>query len=206
MQLPVFQLAMRTGPAPGKIFELTQPEISIGRDVSNDFIINDVEISRRHARLYLQGTQYIIEDLGSTNGTFINGQRLSGPHVLRTGDVILLGENVTLVFTEAVSDPNATVVSNMAAPPISASVSPPSPPPPPPQAYAPPQSQIPQVPTGDLSERLPQAPAPSRRISPWLIGCGLIFVMGCLVVVGALWYIDSHYLWCSVMPFIPGCP
>ncbi len=205
MQVPAFQLTMRTGPAPGKVFDLNQPEISIGRDVSNDFIINDVEISRRHARLYLQGTQYVIEDLGSTNGTFINGQRLSGSHVLRAGDVVLLGENVTLVFMEAISDPNATVVSNMAAPPISA-VSPPSASPSPPQAYAPAQSQMPQGPTGDLSGKLPQAPAPSRRISPWLIGCGLILVMGCLVVVGALWYIDSNYLWCSVMPFIPGSP
>ncbi|GAB4521738.1 MAG: hypothetical protein Fur0018_02550 [Anaerolineales bacterium] len=200
-QVPEFQFTMRTGPAPGKIFELNQPEISIGRDVSNDFIINDVEISRRHARLYLQGTQYIIEDLGSTNGTFINGQRLSGPHVLRSGDVVLLGENVTLVFGESISDPNATVVSNAAGPAMSA--------PPMPQTapeYAPAMEKISsQIATGNLNGKLPQAPAPSRRLGWVWAGCGCLVVV-CVVTVAVLWYIDANYLWCTVLPFIPGCP
>lgn len=197
MQSPLFQFTMRTGPAPGKIFDLNQPEISIGRDVSNDFIINDVEISRRHARLYLQGTQYIIEDLGSTNGTFINGQRLSAPHVLRLGDVVLLGENVTLVFGEAVSDPDATVVSNAVVPPVAA---------PQPQAYAPPPANAySDISTGDLSGKLPQAPAPSRNFKWIWAGCGCLVVV-CVVVVAALWYIDANYLWCTVFPFIASCP
>ncbi len=200
MPAPSFQLTMRTGPAPGKIFALSQDEISIGRDVSNDFIINDVEVSRRHARLSYQGTQFIIEDLGSTNGTFINGQRLSAPYVLRPGDVILLGENVTLVFEETAFDPDATVAS-----PALAAASP-APPQASPQDYEPPSPAIPSAPTGDLEGKLPQQPPQKSGKVPCLaIGCVSVILL-CVVVVGALWYIDSHYLWCTVAPFIPGCP
>ncbi|HEB66096.1 MAG TPA: FHA domain-containing protein [Chloroflexi bacterium] len=198
MPAPSFQLSMRTGPAPGKVFALSQDEITIGRDVSNDFIINDVEVSRRHARLSRQGMQFVIEDLGSTNGTFINGQRLAGPHVLRVGDVILLGENVTLVFEETSYDPNATVASPAMAAPA-------GPPPPPPQAYSP-QMAPSSAPTGDLENKLPpQQPQKSSKVPCLAIGCVSVIVL-CLLVVGALWYIDSHYLWCTVAPFIPGCP
>ncbi len=191
---------MRTGPAPGKIFTLSQDEINIGRDVSNDFIINDVEVSRHHARLSRQGMQYVIEDLGSTNGTFVNGQRLAGPHVLRAGDVILLGENVTLVFEETSYDPNATVVSPAAAVPQGP---PPSPAAPPPQDYAPQAAS--SAPTGDLENKLLQQPAKGNKVPCLAIGCVSVIVL-CVLVVGALWYIDSHYLWCTVAPFIPGCP
>ena len=46
-----FQLVMRTGPNPGKVFELTKGEVYIGRDINNDIVVNDAEISRKHARL-----------------------------------------------------------------------------------------------------------------------------------------------------------
>ncbi len=193
---------MRTGPAPGKVFTLEQDEIIIGRDISNDFIINDVEVSRRHARLTRQGTQFVLEDLGSTNGTFVNGQRLAGPHVLRIGDVILLGENVTLVFEETSYDPNATVAS----PAVAVPQGPPPPPPPvspPPQGYVPPAAS--SAPTGDLENKFPQPPEKSSKVPCLAIGCVSVILL-CVVVVGALWYIDSHYLWCTVAPFIPGCP
>jgi pSer/pThr/pTyr-binding forkhead associated (FHA) protein len=68
------QLVTRTGPNPGKTFSLNKPEMYIGRDISNDIVINDAEVSRKHVRLTVQGERYVIEDLGSTNGTFINGQ------------------------------------------------------------------------------------------------------------------------------------
>ncbi len=48
-----FQLVMQKGPNPGKIFELAQEEATIGRDISNRIVINDPEVSRRHARLTL---------------------------------------------------------------------------------------------------------------------------------------------------------
>ena len=109
-----FQLVMRTGPTPGKTFALTVPELTIGREVSNNIVINDVEVSRKHARLVMQAGGYVLEDLGSTNGTFVNGQRLMGPHILRSGELIMLGENVGLVY-EVQQDINATVISTAGA-------------------------------------------------------------------------------------------
>lgn len=70
------QLVMRTGPTPGKAFPLSKSEIVIGRDATCDIVINDAEISRRHAKMTMQETGYVLEDLGSTNGTFVDGQRL----------------------------------------------------------------------------------------------------------------------------------
>ena len=112
MASQTYQLLMRSGPTPGKIFELNQPELTIGRDMVNGIVINDVEISRRHARLTAQPGGFVIEDLGSTNGTFVNGQRLMGPHLLRPGELVLFGENVSLIYEMLEFDPNATLVSS----------------------------------------------------------------------------------------------
>jgi len=104
-----FQLVMQKGPNPGKVFELAQEEITIGRDISNRLVINDPEVSRRHARLSLQAGGYVIEDLGSTNGTFVEGQRLMGPHLLRPGQTVMFGEKITLAYDALGFDPNATL-------------------------------------------------------------------------------------------------
>ncbi len=103
-----YQLVMRTGPTPGRIYPLDQDEIHIGRDISNDVVISDAEVSRHHARLIAQGNSYVLEDQGSTNGTFVDGQRLMGPHLMHPGEVILFGENVSLAFEPGVFDPDAT--------------------------------------------------------------------------------------------------
>jgi len=115
-----FQLVMQMGPNPGKTFELDQKEISVGRDVSNHIVINDPEISRKHARLALQAGGYFIEDLGSTNGTFIDGQRLMGPHSLRYGETIMFGDKVSLTYKTISFDPDATLISTSGAEPIPA--------------------------------------------------------------------------------------
>src|SRR5512146_1985735 len=106
-----FRLVMRSGPSVGKVYPLDKNELFIGRDLSNDIVINDPEISRRHSRLFNQGTGYVIEDLGSTNGTFANGQRLLGPHVLRGGDTITFGERISMVYESSDVDQDATLVS-----------------------------------------------------------------------------------------------
>jgi hypothetical protein len=112
-----FQLVMQKGPNPGKIYELAQEEVTIGRDISNRIVINDPEVSRRHARLTLQVGGYVIEDLGSTNGTFVDGQRLMGPHLLRPGQTVMLGEKITMAYEALGFDPNATIVGVAGGPP-----------------------------------------------------------------------------------------
>ena len=111
MASQTYQLVIRSGPNPGKIFELVQDEITIGRDIGNRIVINDPEVSRKHARLTLQSGGFVIEDLGSTNGSFVNGQRLIGPHMLRPGETIMFGEKISLEYEILGFDPNATVVS-----------------------------------------------------------------------------------------------
>jgi hypothetical protein len=106
-----FHLVMRSGPSVGKVFPLEKGEILIGRDLNNDVTINDPEISRRHARLYAQGSTYVLEDLGSTNGTFVGGQRLTGAYPLRIGEVITFGERITVIFEMVQPETEATVVS-----------------------------------------------------------------------------------------------
>jgi len=167
MTSQTFQLVMRTGPNPGKAFTLSKSEIVIGRDVNADVVINTAEVSRRHVRLYLDGGIYVVEDLGSTNGTFINGQRLTTPAPLRSGDIIMLGEAATLVYEASQYDPNATMISPAggsatAAAPMPASAAPQQMTPPAPQAYSG------QIPAGPVAQQ-PQAgvpytpPVPERR-------------------------------------------
>ena len=182
-----FQLVMRSGPIPGATYPLEGDQLTIGRDSSNAVAINDAEISRKHARLTFQGGKYVIEDLGSTNGTFINGQRLSGPFVLKSGDVVSFGEQIVLMYDAMVGDAGATIAS----PRKSAGRVPvPMAPPPPQQVYS---GQVASGPT----------PAQKTNMTPILIGVGVLaFICLC---VGALWYIDANYLWCTVLPFLGGC-
>jgi hypothetical protein len=207
-----FQLIMRTGPNPGKMFEVSKSEIYIGRDINNDIVINDAEISRKHARLILQAGEYVLEDLGSTNGTYVNGQRLMGPHVLRQGETILLGENVSLAFDEGY-DVDSTMIATPEQTPAFAT------PPPAQEPYIPPPQQeepitpIPmpspepaysgQVPPGPAEPyQAPpppptSAPAPGRDNRTLLYaGCGCVVVLLCVLVAAALAF-DTLNLYCT---------
>lgn len=104
-----FRLVMKSGPTPGQVYELAKNEMFIGRGPTCEVVINDLEVSRNHARIYLQGGEFWLEDLNSTNGTFVNGQRLIGPHLLRAGETVNLGEKVSLEV-EAEYDEEATLV------------------------------------------------------------------------------------------------
>jgi predicted component of type VI protein secretion system len=98
MQNITYRLIVRRGPQPNQVFELKADLSNLGRDITNDIVINDREVSRHHLRLMRGAEAFTIEDLGSTNGTFINGKRLTGAIALKNGDMIGLGETVTLQF------------------------------------------------------------------------------------------------------------
>jgi pSer/pThr/pTyr-binding forkhead associated (FHA) protein len=92
---------------PGTAHELRPPTIRIGRADNNDVTLEgDMRVSRHHARVDLHGDQWVITDLQSTNGTAVNGQRITS-HALRPGDRVQLGAAV-LVFV-SVDDGLATV-------------------------------------------------------------------------------------------------
>lgn len=110
-----YQLYVRRGPMPGEMFVLTLPTLVIGRDPLADILIRDPEVSRNHARLVLSENGYEIQDMGSTNGTFINGTPLRGePHPLEPGELVTLGSNVVLEYQMiemADDDPLATMIA-----------------------------------------------------------------------------------------------
>ena len=108
---PNFRLVLKSGPNSGQTLDLGTEDVFIGRDVNSTFVVSDPEVSRRHARLYRQGENYLIEDLGSTNGTMVSGQRLTGPYILRPGEIITLGEHTVILFEKVQPDPDATVAS-----------------------------------------------------------------------------------------------
>ncbi len=145
-----FRLIVRRGPQPNQIYELNKDVITLGRDITNDIVINDPEVSRHHIRLTRGGGGYTLEDLGSTNGTFINGQRLNGARPMSGGDMVGLGETVTLSYESTMmpnlpaADPNIASAGTMitASPMAQNPYAPAAPqaqqPPQPASAYAPP--------------------------------------------------------------------
>ena len=66
--------------------------ISVGRDVENDIHINNLAVSRFHAKIHKEGEKYIIKDLGSANGTFVNGNKIDWAEI-NVGDVVLIGKH-----------------------------------------------------------------------------------------------------------------
>ncbi len=111
-----FKLILREDTASPKEYELTRPELIIGRDPNVDLSIPSPAVSRRHARLTRKGEGYFLEDLGSSNGTFLNGERLLERHLLNAGDQIRLGQAITLTY-EAPTEFQQTAVSSAPAMP-----------------------------------------------------------------------------------------
>jgi ABC transport system ATP-binding/permease protein len=108
-ELALPRLTLEQGPTPGKEYKLASMPVVIGREHTCDVPIFSGYVSRRHARLSQQGSAYLVEDLGSRNGTFVNGERVAAPRALKTGDEISLGQGVVLRF--AVPDtPPPTVI------------------------------------------------------------------------------------------------
>ena len=94
---PAATLVIRQGPQAGMSFPLTRNEAVIGREEGLDIALQDPESSRRHARISWQADRFGIEDMGSTNGTFVNGVQITSPQVLNPGDSIGVGQTA-LVF------------------------------------------------------------------------------------------------------------
>ena len=86
------------GPVGTRLVELTADRSALGRAASNDVVVElDPSVSRLHAVIERYPTGFCVRDLGSANGTFVNGERVVGERRLRTGDEIRLG-NSRLVF------------------------------------------------------------------------------------------------------------
>jgi pSer/pThr/pTyr-binding forkhead associated (FHA) protein len=98
------QSAHLTDPV-GQEHFLDKESIKIGRAVENEVVIISKRVSREHARIWRDGRRIFLEDLGSTNGTYLNDERVLAPIALRDGDHILVGD-VLFIF----HDPDTTTV------------------------------------------------------------------------------------------------
>jgi pSer/pThr/pTyr-binding forkhead associated (FHA) protein len=207
-----YRLIVRRGPQPNQIYELSKDTISLGRDITNDIVINDPEVSRHHGRLIRGGGGYTMEDLGSTNGTFINGNRLNGARPLNGGDTMGLGETVTLSYEAAVMPGgvpvNATSVGTMVGQSPLAQ-----------NPYAPPQPAQPGYPQqqGGYQQQpaqqggyaaAPPPPPPQYQPPPeaptnsaWrfvILGCGCLVLLCIAVTIIGFLYIDANNLYCTL--------
>lgn len=95
---PGYWLVMRRGPLLNQLFRLEREVVNIGRDLANDIVIRDSQVSRYHSRLTLQDQDYTIEDLDSSNGTRVNGAQISGRVALNDGDFLALGDSIVLTY------------------------------------------------------------------------------------------------------------
>src|SRR5690349_2963013 len=95
------RLIERSGDRIGRVHVLLSDVTTIGRSEENDIAIPSDHISRRHAEVRWDGSGYLLRDLGSKNGTFLNGIRLTEPRPLQHGDVInLAGHPLTFDLDE----------------------------------------------------------------------------------------------------------
>ena len=72
--------------------EFDKPEVTIGRVQGNDIILPKGNVSKRHSRIVLKDGKFIIVDLKSTNGTYVNGRKISSPLVVKSSDKIYIGD------------------------------------------------------------------------------------------------------------------
>jgi len=86
-------LQFTAGPIAGRRFKLADGELVIGRRADCQIFVPDMRVSRQHARLWKRGEQWSLEDLGSNNGTFINGVRVYAPAELHHDDEIVIANN-----------------------------------------------------------------------------------------------------------------
>lgn len=140
--------------------DFDKSQVTIGRVQGNDVILPKGNVSKRHARIVVKDGKFILVDLKSTNGTYVNGRKITSPLVVKETDKIYIGDfilGVTEVGTSAVQPPAPEAV------PGGRAESQPAPPPAPdpaPLAPPPPMSSSPPGPPGPVSP-----PPPRPRIS-----------------------------------------
>lgn len=219
----LFVLIMTEGPEPGQRSELEKSSLILGRDPASDIVIDDVEVSRRHARLIAQSGGYAIEDLGSTNGTFVNEKRIRTVMPLQAGATVRLGELIS--FSYEVVPPDESETRDFAATPPSESQrvgglvrrqvtpAPATAAPVAPTFIEPPFEIEPEPEPAEPPPATPRARRPRRggiRLPifsrPWMIGCGILLLLGVCGLSAFFWYVDANFLWCDVFGgLIPAC-
>lgn len=107
------RLVVQSGNQQGQVFELVRDSVAIGRDARCDVMLTDTAASRNHCQLRRNPSGWVVQDLGSTNGTFVNGQRISGVYPVRPGDVIGVGKTMLRLEDSPIAPPPPAAGSGM---------------------------------------------------------------------------------------------
>lgn len=167
-QHPFLLLLSRSGV--GQLFPLIEEECVIGRSSSAQISLDEPALSHKHARVTQRDGDWWLEDMGSTNGTFLNDKRVTGPARLRPSDVIRLGETRLLFLANASSAEHTIDLrkNSLTAPLLAGNVAEP------PVAISPPQVHV----ADDLT----------RTSLPELLG-----------QIGLAWRLFKRYAWLGLM-------
>ena len=156
------RVVFTSGPLAGRDVEVTA-SLVLGREAT-DLVIDDAEVSRRHAALRPAGDGLELEDLGSLNGTWVNGIRIQGPVRLETGDRVQLGDTS---FEVRAGRAQPTVASpRPGARPAEREAAPPAPFSPPTQRRAPRRRAV-----------------ATRRLTPTLLSFGVVIATAIALVL-----------------------
>lgn len=111
------KLTLLIGRKAMQVYDLDKDAILIGREDDVDIVIDNPSVSRKHARVRKEGAGWVVEDLGSSNGTFLHGEKISGSQPVKEGDEIGFGK-FSVVFGKAVGDMVEQVAAKPAAKPV----------------------------------------------------------------------------------------
>jgi len=187
-----YWLTILEGPQKGTEIDLVKEVIVVGRHPDCDININDPEVSRKQFILRKNNDEYWIEDLGSTNGTVVNGRPAPALYRLRNNSKINLGANVMLVFRKEL-----------------------------PKEVLPKPAEVKTQPN-KVEKLVDGDPPPvikrQKKIAPvveekkqqetnwWAWGCFGFLLILVIAAVATLYYIDANFLWCDIFgAWLPGC-
>ena len=154
-------LRVMQGPEQGRVFPLSQGITTFGRSSDNNVVLTDSTVSRHHARVELRGEHLFLTDLGTSNGTNVNSQRVSASHPLQPNDVIQMGTVILRVENQPLGDETTRLPAGMVAPMRANS-----------------RSATQSAPRG--------AAHPSKRNATWLVflGLGIVVLLAIVLIIG----------------------
>ncbi|MDH3485089.1 MAG: ATPase, T2SS/T4P/T4SS family [Myxococcales bacterium] len=97
--------------------DFSKPEVTVGRVQGNDIVLAKRNVSKQHARLSLMGERAVVVDLNSTNGTWVNGRKITSPHPLKSGDKIYIANFIITLESGENDQPESSAEGSLSEPP-----------------------------------------------------------------------------------------
>ena len=201
--LAKYTLILQTEPEVGKEFPLEKESLTIGRDHENDIVINHPEVSRKHCQLTFANGNCAVQDLGSLNGTFLDGEKITGNVPFYPGVLLGIGRavsavlQVTVASTPEPAQPRASLtgMEKTLLEPI--------------EELIPDQEPVEDIWPEEEPESSPTGLFGNEVTRSLLIALAVLLLCIIVGLILFLWFIDTYALWCQVLPFLfePGvCP